>query len=146
MLFGNKNEFAIEVGTLNSEMSTIALWLDGIKVGNNRELDYVCQLESKLLRIISLYDKFEYKITEGISLDILIEKEELFEKQIILNIGESFDDFCIRILIDREFIYFFWKLVEEPFWEYDEKMKNKIFLKKISKIYFEDTLNKFLNR
>ncbi|MCB0515422.1 MAG: hypothetical protein R2798_07720 [Chitinophagales bacterium] len=147
MIIGNKEEFAVQIENPKSERTKIALWINNLRIGNYIEEEYSKIVYNQLYRLTNLkIDKYTGDFNL-ISVDLLIRDEETIENQIILSLGESFDDFCIRIMFAEQKIYFFWKLNDKPFGgydAYDKKYKNRTFKKEISWFEYELVLKEFI--
>lgn len=117
MIFGNKQNFAVEFSDPHLLRSRTRLWIGGIPLGNFEEEEYVLGMILGLKLPYAL-NEMKCDVLDTLTLDKLINEEDDYDDQLYLNMGESFDDFIIRVCRCSDYIYFYWKLASEPFFDY----------------------------
>ena len=130
-LFGNKKKFAIECSINQAKphlLGQVRLWICGIYLGYfdeevmlNNFLHSINNLNERLnnLNDITLKNKSISNL-----FDEIYNTHNDNGKYLFIPI-ESFDDFEIFILTQESEIHFFWQLIEEPFFKYDNYPSGK---------------------
>ena len=123
MIIGSTKDFAIQYEMTNVEshkLGKVVIWLGGYSLG--------CFTEETSLGVVasSLKDSLEFPVTweakyEKFSIEGLYDysNELTTNKRYVLSLGESFDDFSIRIFIKRNTVLFLWKLWKDSYFTYD---------------------------
>lgn len=143
VIFGNVENFGIQVENPELNLSEVCLWLNGMEIGSYREQEYLKFIYNQLNRVLSSkFNKLEDINFENLSIDYLIKNEDSFLSQNILSLGSSFDDFLIRVVLNDEFIYVFWKIVKNPFYSYERyKISSKNYKAQILKSNYLSVLS-----
>ena len=150
-LIGDKKKFAIEFEVINmiSSWGKVLLYFDGKKVGhyeeetNLKSIAYnLCSIEKRLKKNYKEFINEDYSWIFNV---ILEEPTDKYDSTLV-SLGESFDDFEIRCIVNDEVLTFMWRLVANPFHEYKDYDCCKIFSLDILFSVFDSICREFSER
>lgn len=126
MLVGNKNRFAVEFEITNHygdwNDGKIALFINNLQIGYFGDIDYLNFLYDAIDRVLKLnnifFPEFKNKKASEVMKIFNSSKDGKYDSSLIFA-GEAFDDFLLRAYkTDSDRIWFLWKLVKKPFFNY----------------------------
>jgi hypothetical protein len=126
MIISDKNRFAIEFEICNSwgkmQDGKVILFINNSQIGSYDDNVYLNIPCEEILHIINSQDIFYHEFRNRKPSVIMQTMNGSFEDKYdssLLHLGESFDDFLFRAYkIDEDKIWFLWKLVKKPSFEY----------------------------
>jgi hypothetical protein len=152
---GDKNEFSIDIqilGVPGRFSGYTRIFVKNNPIGTWGDSTYLDLLYNVLMNVQDLSNNtyIRNNLYSFGSIDAFHKLGETKAgSKMLLGLGENFDDFDIKIFQYCNDTYFLWKLVDKPYFVYDEIQPDKIFYEKINSKKYYSILQEFsaiLNR
>ena len=137
---GNQDIYLeIDTSTYFNNMANVILVIDKFKIGTLSSPTYIPSFIHSLERLLIDEVYFCEKINMGLFCELV--KEGKLENKNMFTLEETFDDFMKRCIRSKENFYFYFKLYEEHFFNYDNTQENMPIIKTVCINQFVDFLD-----
>ena len=135
---GNKDKFAISYTIEKAEseyiFGTICLWIKNQYIGNCNEIVMLSAIRYQFEMLINRFElistnEFDYMDSNDI-FGVVTSPNSIENDRFTLSLGESFDDFCLRVFKTGDSLVFLWKLYEDAYSQY-EGYSREIFYERV---------------
>lgn len=119
------SNFQVKFKVEGKNWGSLCMLIDGIQIGTTEEQVYLSPFFEVLKNLhdqVIDYDDScpafsDFELSNNISINTLLTRDVG-----MVALPPSFDDFIFRALPSRNGVYFYWKLVEAPFFKYDSNI------------------------